>query len=133
MKYKLTNFSINKIGKNSFFLKDERDEYKIDFDFSEINLFVKHYGRGYLRAFDFDRKKKEPIWYLEHCCGLQGFGMDLDDKCYGCNPGKTNDSEIGRFHGKIFFFLDGEPHKKLEKMVEGFERDFKIKEINKNL
>jgi hypothetical protein len=40
------------------------------------------------RVAEYNRETKNSQWYLSHCCGAQGFGLDIDDKCHACvTPG----------------------------------------------
>ena len=35
------------------------------------------------RVAEYNRGTENSQWYLSHCCGAQGFGLDIDDKCHG--------------------------------------------------
>lgn len=50
-------------------------------------------------AVEYFLDNKKTIWKLRHVCGMQGFGMDIDDECHSCTyQGESDDISIAKFN-----------------------------------
>ena len=100
----IVKISIEKDGLVSFDIKNSFYSYRVFSNKDTIKVFRED-SPSYVPAFKFDRETKEGLWYIDHCCGSQGFGLGMDDECSACKyDGKTTDPIIGKVNGRMDYF-----------------------------
>jgi hypothetical protein len=59
--------------------------------FGNSGHFLKRNPKSRIANFDLETGKN--YWYFNHCCGAQGFGQEITDKCYACEtPGAVEEN-----------------------------------------
>jgi hypothetical protein len=75
-------------------------------------------------------KTGKSLWYIDHCCGAQGFGTGLDDVCMAC---QTPDGKLeATTENKGTIIINGKYSKEMEEILTNKIIAYKNRLENKN-